>query len=122
MTQMMCAASQATLEQLMLEVSAGVPLEQAATLLGISIHAAVHIMQQNEMESRLHNLVSAWTDAQFKLPVGVSPTSSLTAFFDGRNNVADLTARLLHDRPAPATQTRRSGSQVAATSSATNCG
>jgi hypothetical protein len=79
MIQVICPASQATLEQLMLEVSSGVSLDEAAGALGIPLHTALHIMQQNEMEARVRNLAGAWVDAQGKLPTGVSAAPTVSA-------------------------------------------
>jgi hypothetical protein len=70
------AIPQAMAEQLMLELSAGVSLDEAAGILGIQSSTALHIMQQHAMEIRLHNLAKAWADAQFKMPAEMSTTPS----------------------------------------------
>jgi hypothetical protein len=61
----------------MLELSAGVSLEEAARVLGIQDDEALHIIQQPAMEIRLTNLERAWADALLKMPgnfdVGLVP-------------------------------------------------
>jgi hypothetical protein len=55
-------------EHLMLELSAGVSLEEAARVLGIQGDDALHIIRQPAMEIRLTNLERAWADALLKMP------------------------------------------------------
>ena len=92
MTQVICPAPQATLEQLLLEVSAGISLDEAARVLGIPASTALHIMQQHEMEARVLNLVSVWTDAQFKLLAEESPPRAASNQIEGESNVVNFSA------------------------------
>jgi hypothetical protein len=89
MAQAISQAPQATIEQLLLEVSAGVSLDEAAGVLGIPASTALHIMQQHAMETRVLNLVQVWTDAQFKM---FAETKSASAV-EGASNVVDLASR-----------------------------
>ncbi len=88
MSQLMRPAPQATIEQLMLEVSTGISLDEAARVLGISSSTALDIMQQHEMETRVLNLVSVWTDAQFKMLAEESPTPAAPRIEVGGNVVS----------------------------------
>ena len=73
----LCTGPRDLAEQLMLELSAGVSLEEAARVLGIQDDEALHIIQQPAMEIRLTNLERAWADALLKMPgnfdVGLVP-------------------------------------------------
>ncbi len=96
MNQMICPTPQATLEQLLLEISAGVSLDEAASVLGISASTALQIMQQYEMEARVLNLVRVWTDSQLQLLAEESPPSTASKQIENESNVVDFSA---HFRP-----------------------
>ena len=96
MTQAICPTPQATLEQLLLEVSAGVSLNEAASVLGMQASTALQIMQQHEMETRVLNLVRVWTDSQFQLLADESPPPTVSNQIESESNVVDFSA---HFRP-----------------------
>ncbi len=92
MSQLVRPVEQSLVEQLLLEVSTGVSLDDAARILGISSAAALDIMQQHDMEVRVLNLVSIWTDAQFKLLAGEAPAPAASNQPEIPNNVVDFSA------------------------------